>query len=185
MKLRKFAVAAACVCMGFMMVGCGNHSDKNTEASKTTQEQKTAQKTTTEEKKTTTEGKNTKASATTTVVTTEAVTEFSKDTKSISMGNIMEGLNFKASGTSVTLKFQNQKDFDNSLSMVISLTDASTEINVSEQKIVDGQASYTFDGLEKGKEYYLDAYPTKIADSDEKAEKINKQNEKCKLDLIQ
>lgn len=178
MKLRKFAVAAACVCMGCMMAGCGNNSDKNTEASKTTQEQTTDQKTTTE-------GKNTTASATTSVVTTEAVTEFSKDTKGISMGDIMEGLNFKASGTSITLKFQNQKDFDNSLSMVISLIDASTEVSVSEQKIVDGQASYTFDGLEKGKEYYLDAYPTKIASSDAKAEKINKQNQKCKLDLIQ
>ena len=69
--------------------------------------------------------------------------------------------------------------------MQFSLSDASYEKDPVVLSIEDGKEDYRFDNLEKGKEYYLEVYPTKSADSDSEYEEIQEKNGSCQLQLIQ
>jgi uncharacterized lipoprotein YehR (DUF1307 family) len=118
-------------------------------------------------------------------VTTEEVTEFAKETQSLLFGDIENGINFKSTGTEVTFSFENIKNFDNSLGMEFSLTDAAYEEEPVTMAILEDQTAYTFSGLTKGKEYYLEVYPTQSAASDDEYEAVQEKNRNCKLTLEQ
>lgn len=156
-----------CFCLVFTASGCG---DQKEETKKVATEKKKEEKT---------------EETTTAVVTTEKVTEFAKDVKKISFEDITNGINFKTSGTKVTLSFEEIEKMDTSLAFEFSLTDAAYEKDPITMKIKEGQSDYTFDGLKKGEEYYLEVYPTKSAKSDAELEKINEKNNKCLLNLEQ
>lgn len=115
--------------------------------------------------------------------TTEEVTEFVESQKNLLFEGIESGINFKASSDKITLSFEDIDKFDNSLEMEICLSDASGNREDMTLSIKEGKSDYTFPGLEKGKEYYLEAYPKKSANSDAEYEKIQKKNAKCKLIL--
>jgi len=115
----------------------------------------------------------------------EKVTEFKDEQQTLSFSEIENGINFKASGTSVVFEFEDIESFDNSLKMEFSLTDAAYEQDPVVMSISDKQAKYQFDNLEKGKEYYLEVYPTESAGSDSEYESVQKKNADCQLKLIQ
>lgn len=159
MKGRKlWIVVLLCLSMASVLTGCGDQKENEKQASSET---------------------------TTEVVTTEKVTEFAKDVKKITFGDLTNGINFKTSGTKVTFSFEDIDAFDNSLAMEFSLTDAAYEQEPITMLLKDGQSDYTFDGLEKGKEYYIEVYPTKSAKSDSELESINEKNQQCVLKLEQ
>lgn len=163
MKSKKMLILSLlCFCLAFTMIGCGS------------QKEETKNETETKTEKTTTE-----------VVTTEKVTEFAKNVKKISFEDITNGINFKTSGTKVTLSFEDIEKMDTSLAFEFSLTDAAYEEEPIIIGIKKGQADYVFDGLKKGKEYYLEVYPTKSAKSDAELEEINEKNNQCFLNLEQ
>lgn len=163
MKFKKYwLLLCMAVCMGIVFSGCGDQSEKTED----TQE---------------TEATTDKSEE----PTTEEVTEFSKDQKTISFSDIENGINFKAAGSSVTFSFEDIDSFDNTLKMEFSLTDAAYEKEPVTMKISEKQADYTFSDLEKGKEYYLEVYPTESASSDSAYKKIEKNNSSCQLQLNQ
>lgn len=151
-----------CFCLIFTTIGCGS------------QKEETKKETETKTEETTTE-----------VVTTEKVTEFAKNVKKISFEDITNGINFKTSGTKVTLSFEDIDQLDTSLGLEFSLTDAAYEKDPVTIEIKKGQSDYTFENLKKGEEYYLEVYPTKSAKSDAELEKINEKNNKCIIKLEQ
>jgi uncharacterized lipoprotein YehR (DUF1307 family) len=158
MKLRKSLYCIVIIGLFIALSACGN-SDKKAD---TSSEEETTE-----------------------LVTTEEVTEFSKEKKSISFSDVESGINFKADGTEVIFSFENIKEFDNSLGMEFCLTDTAYEEDPITIAISKNQVSYTFSGLTEGKEYYLEVYPTKSASSDSEYDKIEEQNSKCKLTLEQ
>ena len=143
MKMKKFwMIVCMIAAFLFLFAGCGNQASADDEEDPTTME------------------------------TAEKVTEFDKDQTSLTFADIENGINFKAAGTSVTFRFEDIDSFDNSLEMQFSLSDASYEKDPVVLSIEDGKEDYQFDNLEKGKEYYLEVYPTKSADSDSEYEEI-------------
>lgn len=156
MKMKKFwMIVCMIAAFLFLFAGCGNQASADDEEDPTTME------------------------------TAEKVTEFDKDQTSLTFSDIENGINFKAAGTSVTFRFEDIDSFDNSLEMQFSLSDASYEKDPVVLSIEDGKEDYRFDNLEKGKEYYLEVYPTKSADSDSEYEEIQEKNGSCQLQLIQ
>ncbi|MDO4169582.1 MAG: hypothetical protein Q4D45_06720 [Lachnospiraceae bacterium] len=163
MKSKKMLIfGLLCFCLIFTTIGCGS------------QKEETKKETETKTEETTTE-----------VVTTEKVTEFAKNVKKISFEDITNGINFKTSGTKVTLSFEDIDQLDTSLGLEFSLTDAAYEKDPVTIEIKKGQSDYTFENLKKGEEYYLEVYPTKSAKSDAELEKINEKNNKCIIKLEQ
>lgn len=163
MKSKKMLIfGLLCFCLIFTTIGCGS------------QKEETKKETETKTEETTTE-----------VVTTEKVTEFAKNVKKISFEDITNGINFKTSGTKVTLSFEDIDQLDTSLGLEFSLTDAGYEKDPVTIEIKKGQSDYTFENLKKGEEYYLEVYPTKSAKSDAELEKINEKNNKCIIKLEQ
>lgn len=170
MKVRNKIYFGAIVLILLMALSaCGSSK----EADQSVQEETTEGTTTTEETET---GEP---------VTTEEVTEFAKETQSLLFGDIENGINFKSTGTEVTFSFENIKNFDNSLGMEFSLTDAAYEEEMVTMAILEDQAAYTFSGLTKGREYYLEVYPTQSAASDDEYEAVQEKNRNCKLTLEQ
>ncbi|MEE1313844.1 MAG: hypothetical protein UHS41_09045 [Lachnospiraceae bacterium] len=159
--MKKLLTVGLCICLACTVIGCGKKKEDT-------------EKTTTEKTETTTEDKE-----------LEEVTELEKENDEITFGEIETGLNFKAKGSEIAFKFEDMSEFDNSLEMVFSLTDATNETEPVELKISKLKKKYTFKGLEKGKDYYLEVYPTKTASSDEEFKKITNSNSQCKLTIIQ
>ncbi|MDO4942178.1 MAG: hypothetical protein Q4E73_04955 [Lachnospiraceae bacterium] len=163
MKFRKYLmILCVAVTASVVLTGCGGQKDQNEGGTQAEADSNTEK----EEVK-------------------EEVTEFKKDQQTLSFSDIENGINFKAAGTSVVFEFEDIDSFDNSLKMEFSLTDAAYEKDPVVMSISDKKAKYQFDNLEKGKEYYLEVYPTESANSDSEYEKIQEKNADCQLKLIQ
>lgn len=117
--------------------------------------------------------------------THEKVTEFEENEQKLSFSDIEMGINFKTTGTKVTISFEDINDFDNTMGMVFALTDANYEMETMEQEISEGKSAYTFENLKKGKDYYLEVYPTVVPESDEQSEELTEKNADCQLILKQ
>ena len=106
----------------------------------------------------------------------EEVTEFSSDTTKLSFSDLESGINFKAEDSDISISIPKIKAFDNSLDFEFSVTDAEFEEDPVTRSISKENSTYKISGLEAGKEYYIEVYPTKAADSDADYEAVEEAN---------